>query len=66
MIALRKKGMISADAFETADCRKTLEGLKAKGVECVSEPKDQCYGVEAIFRDPFGNWFSMSQPKNYG
>jgi hypothetical protein len=23
------------------------------------------YGVEAVFKDPFGNWFSMTQPKNY-
>jgi hypothetical protein len=29
-----------------------------------SLPKDQFYGVEAVFRDPFGNWFSMAQPKN--
>jgi regulatory helix-turn-helix AraC family protein len=26
--------------------------------------KDQFYGVEAVFCDPFGNWFSMTQPKN--
>jgi len=37
----------------------------AKGVEFVSEPKDQFYGVEAVFKDPFGNWFSMTQPKSY-
>ena len=51
--------------FTTADCRKTFEELKAKGVEFVSEPKDQFYGVESVFKDPFGNWFSMTQPKNY-
>lgn len=66
MATLLKKGMISAGAFQTADCRETFEELKAKGVEFVSEPKDQFYGIEAIFKDPFGNWFSMSQPKNYG
>ena len=44
---------------------KTFEELKAKGVEFVSEPKDQFYGVEAVFKDPFGNWFSLTQPKNY-
>jgi catechol 2,3-dioxygenase-like lactoylglutathione lyase family enzyme len=65
MSALLKKGMLSAGAFRTADCRKTCEELKAKGVEFVSEPKDQFYGVEAVFKDPFGNWFSLSQPKNY-
>jgi AraC-like DNA-binding protein len=26
--------------------------------------KDQFYGVEAVFKDPFGNWFSLTQPKN--
>ena len=44
MAALLKKGMFSAGAFQTADCRKTCEELKAKGVEFVSEPKDQFYG----------------------
>jgi uncharacterized glyoxalase superfamily protein PhnB len=38
--------------------------MKAKGVEFLSPPKDQFYGTEAVFRDPFGNWFSMTQPKN--
>ncbi len=65
MAALLKKGLFNAGAFQTADCRKTFEELKAKGVEFVSEPKDQFYGVEAAFKDPSGNWFSMSQPKNY-
>ena len=59
---LRPSGMA---AFHTADRRKTFEKLKAKGVEFVSEPKDQFYGVEAVFKDPFGNWFSLTQPKNY-
>ena len=65
MLALLKKGMISGGAFQTADCRKTYEELKAKGVEFVSEPKEQFYGVEAVVKDPFGNWFSLTQPKNY-
>ena len=65
MAALLKKGWFSAGAFQTADCRKTFEELKAKGMEFVSEPNDQFYGVEAVFKDPFGNWFSMAQPKNY-
>ena len=62
---LLKKGCFSAGVFQTADCRKTYEECKAKGVEFVSEPKDEFYGVVAVFKDPFGNWISMSQPKNY-
>jgi catechol 2,3-dioxygenase-like lactoylglutathione lyase family enzyme len=62
--ALVKKGAFGAGVFETADCQKTYEELKAKGVEFLYPPKDQFYGIETIFRDPFGNWFSMTQPKN--
>jgi catechol 2,3-dioxygenase-like lactoylglutathione lyase family enzyme len=61
---LMKKGAFGAGVFQTADCRKTYQEMKARGVEFVSEPKEQFYGVEAVFRDPFGNWFSMTQPKN--
>jgi catechol 2,3-dioxygenase-like lactoylglutathione lyase family enzyme len=61
---LMKKGAFGAGVFQTANCRKTYEEMKAKGVEFLSPPKDQFYGVEAVFRDPFGNWFSMTQPKN--
>jgi len=61
---LMKKGAFGAGVFTTADCRKTYEELKAKGVEFLSPPKEQFYGVEAVFKDPFGNWFSMTQPKN--
>jgi catechol 2,3-dioxygenase-like lactoylglutathione lyase family enzyme len=61
---LMKKGAFGAGVFQTADCRKTYEELKARGVEFLSPPKDQFYGIEAVFKDPFGNWFSMNQPKN--
>jgi hypothetical protein len=60
---LMKKGTFGAGVFQTADCRKTYEELKAKGLEFLSPPKEQFYGIEAVFRDPFGNWFSMTQPK---
>ena len=61
---LMKKGAFGAGVFQTGDCRKTYEELKAKGVEFLSPPKEQFYGIEAVFKDPFGNWFSMTQPKN--
>ena len=65
MAALLKKGWLSTGSFHTSDCRKTFEELKAKGVAFVEEPKDEFFGVLAIFKDPFGNVFSMTQPKNY-
>jgi catechol 2,3-dioxygenase-like lactoylglutathione lyase family enzyme len=64
MATLLKKGCFSGGTYQTADCRKTYEEYKAKGVEFVMEPKDEFFGVVAVFKDPFGNRFSMSQPKN--
>jgi catechol 2,3-dioxygenase-like lactoylglutathione lyase family enzyme len=61
---LIKKGAFGAGVFDTADCRKAYEELKAKGVEFLSPPKEEFFGVQATFKDPFGNWFSMTQPKN--
>jgi len=61
---LVRAGKLGGGVFETADCRKTYEELKAKGVEFESPPKEQFYGVEAVFRDPSGNWFSLTERKN--
>jgi predicted enzyme related to lactoylglutathione lyase len=55
--------MGAVGVFDTADCRKTYEELKARGVQFLQEPKDQFYGIEAVFRDPAGNRFSLTQPK---
>jgi catechol 2,3-dioxygenase-like lactoylglutathione lyase family enzyme len=59
------KGCLGAGAFETADCRQTYEELKAKGVQFDSPPTEQFYGIEAVFRDPSGNWFSLTQHKDH-
>ncbi len=63
--ALRKlvsKGVLCAGVFSTADCRKTYEELKAKGVEFSQPPTQRFYGVEALMKDNSGNWFSLSGP----
>jgi catechol 2,3-dioxygenase-like lactoylglutathione lyase family enzyme len=59
---LVKKGALGAGAFNTDDCRKTYTELKAKGVEFLSEPAERPYGIEAVFKDNSGNWFSLTQP----
>jgi catechol 2,3-dioxygenase-like lactoylglutathione lyase family enzyme len=56
-------GKINGGVLQTSDCRKTYEELKAKGVEFLSPPKEQFYGVEAVLKDNSGNWFSMTEPK---
>jgi predicted enzyme related to lactoylglutathione lyase len=58
-------GKLGAGVFNTADCHKTYEELKAKGVEFSQEPTEKFYGIEALFKDDSGNWFSLSQHKEY-
>jgi catechol 2,3-dioxygenase-like lactoylglutathione lyase family enzyme len=60
--SIMSKGVLGAGAFHTDDCRGTYNELKAKGVEFVSEPAERPYGVEAVFRDNSGNWFSLTEP----
>ena len=47
--------------LETDDIHRDYEDLRAKGVEFVSAPQEQFYGIESLFRDDSGNWFSMTQ-----
>ncbi len=59
---LMDKGVLGAGVFNTNDCRKTYEELKAKGVQFKFEPAERPYGIEAVFTDNSGNWFSLTQP----
>ena len=59
--ALVAKGALGAGAMATDDIRTTYEELSARGVMFTQEPADRPYGVEAIFRDDSGNWFSLTQ-----
>jgi hypothetical protein len=61
--ALVEKGVLGAGVFNTPNCQATYEEMKSKGVEFVAPPEDKFYGIEAIFKDNSGNWFSLTQPK---
>jgi catechol 2,3-dioxygenase-like lactoylglutathione lyase family enzyme len=61
--SLVAKGVLGAGVFNTDDCRGTYEELKAKGVQFLSEPTERPYGVEAVFKDNSGNWFSLTEPR---
>jgi predicted enzyme related to lactoylglutathione lyase len=61
MRELIAKGAMGAGVFDTEDCRATYDELKKKGVEFLSPPQERPYGVEAIFKDNSGNWFSLTQ-----
>ena len=64
--ALVAKGSLGGGVFETPDCRATYEELSGRGVTFLQEPADRPYGVEALFRDDSGNWFSLTESKEMG
>jgi predicted enzyme related to lactoylglutathione lyase len=60
---LVEAGVLGAGVWQTDDCRKTYAELVERGVVFTSEPKEMPYGIEAIFRDDSGNFFSLTQRK---
>jgi catechol 2,3-dioxygenase-like lactoylglutathione lyase family enzyme len=61
--SLLARGYLSIGALEVDDCRASYQKLQAKGVEMTEEPEERFYGVDAAFRDPFGNHWRLTQPK---
>ncbi len=62
MQALVKKGVFGYGVFSCDDIYATYEELRAKGVKFKKEPKKEFYGIEAVFSDDSGNWYSLTQP----
>lgn len=58
--ALVAKGAMGPGVMDTDDVQKTYEELSARGVVFTQEPANRPYGLEAIFRDDSGNWFSLT------
>jgi catechol 2,3-dioxygenase-like lactoylglutathione lyase family enzyme len=58
---LVRQGTFGFGVFECRDIYATFEELRAKGVEFTKEPKKEFYGIEALFKDDSGNWFSLGQ-----
>ena len=56
-----EKGNLGAGVFDTPNCQVTYDELTAKGVEFLSPPAERPYGIEAVFKDNSGNWFSLTQ-----
>jgi catechol 2,3-dioxygenase-like lactoylglutathione lyase family enzyme len=59
--ALLDKDAMGGGVWETDDCQKTYDDLRARGIEFVKPPTQEFYGVEALFKDGCGNWFSLTE-----
>jgi catechol 2,3-dioxygenase-like lactoylglutathione lyase family enzyme len=49
--------------LESSSCREDYENLKAKGVRFADPPKDQPWGVSAVFLDLYGNPYNLVERK---
>ena len=59
--ALLAKGFAGTIFLTTDDCQASYDELRARGVEFVEPPETRPYGIDAGFRDPFGNHFRLTQ-----
>lgn len=59
---LMAAGVMGTGVFHSTDAKADYERLVAKGVEFMSPPQERPYGIEALFKDCSGNWFSLTQP----
>jgi hypothetical protein len=55
------QGGLGCGVLATDDCQKTYEELLAKGVVFRQPPQQRPYGIEALFSDDSGNWYSLCQ-----
>lgn len=56
-------GEYVAFVFSVDDCRSTGDRLVDRGVTVVIEPQETPWGVEASFRDPWGNVYGIVEPR---
>ncbi len=61
MTTLISKGTFGCGVFTCKDIYATYEELKSKGVEFMKPPTKEFYGIETLFKDDSGNWFSLKQ-----
>lgn len=48
--------------FGVDDCRATVEELRERGVEIVSEPEELPWGISALVEDLYGNVHNVVEP----
>jgi catechol 2,3-dioxygenase-like lactoylglutathione lyase family enzyme len=48
--------------LHTDDCRRTYEVLRERGVEFTEGPEPKPFGLQAIFKDLYGNSYALLEP----
>lgn len=51
--------------LSTDDCYTSAEEFSAKGVEFIKQPTAEFWGVDAIFKDLYGNLIDLCQPTEH-
>jgi hypothetical protein len=46
----------------TDECRKTYDELIARGVEFTESPQPRPFGLQAVFKDLYGNSYALVEP----
>jgi len=49
--------------LRTDDFRRDYEGMRARGVTFLEEPREESYGTVAVFQDLYGNKWDLLGPK---
>ena len=63
MRKLIRNGNLGVGVFQCKNIFLAYEELRQKGVNFLQEPKEIAWGIEALFEDNSGNWFSLTQRK---
>jgi hypothetical protein len=48
--------------LHTDDCRKTYDELRERGVEFTKGPEPKPFGLQAVFKDLYGNHYALLEP----
>src|SRR5690349_2973534 len=59
--ALLERDAMSDGVWEADDYQTTYEKLKDRRIEFLKPPTKEYYGIEALFKDGCGNWFSLTE-----
>jgi len=58
----KQSGSIPLFVLLTDDCHATAAEFDANGVEFIKQPTNEFWGIDAVFKDLYGNLIDLCQP----